>query len=36
MSELHENSILLVDDEADITALVEVEARKLLTLVCLR
>ncbi len=30
MSELHENSILLVDDEADITALVEVEARKLI------
>lgn len=30
MSDLHENSILLVDDESDITTLVEVEARKLI------
>ncbi len=30
MFDLHENSILLVDDESDITTLVEVEARKLI------
>jgi len=29
MSELHENSILLIDDEQDITAIVEAEAKKL-------